>query len=241
MGHLCQVLGQLVVPAALPLHGPGVEHLGEPLRVAVPVPGLALECRPDRRRIDAVDDQQLVQVIQIAALKALENAAELLRRDLLQRVDEALARLLIGVATGHGEGDCFLDQLLVGKVELQLPRLGLQRPDVFDPRWRRVVQLEKGKADPLLDVEQSFLNQLGCPSYIKAPNQAEIQVSGGGSLRQLPPDGFGVDRPADPPRGISKHAVAFLEARVQIDIPLRCSNQRLQLARQPGQLKLIDD
>ncbi len=74
-----------------------LEALGELRGVDLVVLCLAFKRWPYVVELELVDDEQLVEVEEIACLKALDNAAQLLGGYLLERVDADLCVGLVGV------------------------------------------------------------------------------------------------------------------------------------------------
>jgi hypothetical protein len=69
-GHMGR---ELIRPAGLILRKPFLEPHREEARVELTVLCLALEQRPDGGRVQAAHDEQLVYVVEVAALQALDD------------------------------------------------------------------------------------------------------------------------------------------------------------------------
>lgn len=96
------MLAHLCLPARLPLRHPLLEHVAEPFGVDAFAADLLLEHRPYRFDIEIVGDEQLVQVEEVTRLQALDDAAELLGRDLVECVDADLDVGLVGISGEQG-------------------------------------------------------------------------------------------------------------------------------------------
>jgi hypothetical protein len=64
----------------------------------------------DEARVEAARDEQLVDVVEVAALQALNDAAQLLGSGLFERVREAVALCLVAVAAEDGPAGDVLDE-----------------------------------------------------------------------------------------------------------------------------------
>lgn len=76
--------------------------------------GLAFEQRPEKARVQTAHDEQLVYVVEIAALEALNDTAKLLGCDLFKRVREAVAVSLVVVAAEERAAGRILDEFVIG-------------------------------------------------------------------------------------------------------------------------------
>ena len=85
-GRVGEVLTHLAVPALLVALDPVLESLGENRRIEFFDPHLALEQPADVAEVDLQVRRQPHQVIEVAALDPLDDAAELLSGNLVQRV-----------------------------------------------------------------------------------------------------------------------------------------------------------
>ena len=90
---------------------------------------------PGFQGINVAVVEQFVNVVQVAALQALGNASNLLRRYLVEGVAvDRLALGKVGPAWLQRDPAVRLDQFGIGDVELELPGLGAERPHVVHPR-----------------------------------------------------------------------------------------------------------
>jgi hypothetical protein len=110
-GHM---VGKLVRPAGLVLRKSLLKPRREEARVKLPMLRLAFEQRPDEARVQTADDEQLVYVVEVAALQALDDTAQLLGRGLFKRVCETVMLCLVAVATEDGAASRVLDELVIG-------------------------------------------------------------------------------------------------------------------------------
>ena len=136
---------------------------------------------PGFERIDAASIEQLVHVVQVAALQTLGDAAHLLGGHLVEcvAVNRGAFRK-IGPSWLQVDPGVRLDQFGVGDIEFDLARLGTERPDVVHPGRAALFldNLQHGQLQPLAAGDCGGGDEGGSFGAGEAVDGGEVEIGG---------------------------------------------------------------